>query len=374
MARRAVALAQRKISNMSSPQDRARAQAADVVLRAKALIESAKHDPKAKAKLDRANAALLHIKNVAGTTHADQTLTNVSVQYRNWDYIGQFLMPTVQVGQVSGRYPVYSKRDRMSSPDDSMSNRSTANEITENRSNATYACEPYALANFVEAAQLAAADAPLNEMVDLIAAINDHLAFKQEKRHAAILTTGANFGYTTALAGAAKWSDYTTGTSSPHTDITAAKRALWNPAQGPTSVVGYCSGAVYDKLVQHPHVVRDFKHVAGLVMPSRTQLAQYFGLDDLFVAEAQEDTANESQTAAYSAIWGNVFGVIRVARAPSLRTAAFGYTMQFGSKTALEWFDPRTGVKGGYHAKVGLEVDEKIVASDTGALITAVIA
>ena len=348
---------------------------ADVVRRAKALIARAKRDPAVKARLDKANADLVRLKAVGGTTHSDQTLSNISVQYKNWDYIGQFLMPTVKVAQVSGRIATYGKRDRLASPDDSMANRSTPNEISESRSTTSYACEPYALANTLDAAQMEASDAPLNEMIDLVAAINDTLAYAQEKRHATILTTAANYGSNTATkAGTTQWSDYTTYTETPYEAVATARDACWNPAMGPTKLVGFCSLAVFNKLRRHPSVITDFKHQSGLKLPNRTQLAEYLDLDDLLVGAAMEDTANEGATASYSRIWGKHFGVLRVATSPGIRTAAFGYTLQFGEKFTFEQFDGMIGVKGGYRAKVGLEVDEKILAADTGYLIVNAVA
>lgn len=347
---------------------------ADVVARAKALIARAKSDPKLKAKLDKANADLLRIKAVAGTTHSDQTLSNISIQYKNWDFIGGLLMPTVAVPIVSGRYATYSKRDRLATPSDAMANRATPNEVSENRSYDTFACLPYALKNHVDAAQLAAQDAPLNEMIDLVAAINDGLALNQEKRHATVLTTAANFGYSTTLAGTAQWSDYTTGVSSPYADIAAARDSVWNPMQGETRLVGYCPLAVYNKLRRHPQIVTDFKHQMGLKLPNRQDLANYFDLDDLLVAQGMEDTANEGQTEVDARIWGKVFGIVRVAKNPGPRTASFGSTLQFGPKVTSQWFDPEVGVKGGYKASVGFEACEKVTAPQAGALILAAVA
>lgn len=342
--------------------------AVDVVVRAKANIARAKFDLALRAKLDKANAAIIQTRAVAGTTHSDQTLSNISVQYKNWDYIGHILMPTVIVDKPSGRYPTYNKRDRLNAPEDLMSNRSRANEITENRGTAPYTTEGYALEGFVDAAQAAAQDAPLDELVDQTAAVNDALAFRQELRHAAVLTNAANFAYSTTLAGVNQWSDYS-GTSDPFANITAAKRTIWQPATGPTKIVGYTSAAVFDKLVQHPKIQASFKHVAGLVLPTRQQLAEYLGLDDLLVGESVVDTANEGQTMVTAPMWGKHFGIVRVAGSPGKRTAAFGYTLQFGQKETFQGFDPRHGVKGGYWTKVGWEVGEQVVAPDTGALI-----
>jgi hypothetical protein len=116
-------------------------------------------------------------------------------------------------------------------------------------------------------------------------------------------------------------------------------------------------------------VIENFKHMQGLKLPTSQQLAELFELDDLVVARAWEDTANDGQTAAYGRIWGKHFGIVRVATAPSIRTAAFGWTFRFGQKNTMQWYDPKPGVAGGYYAKVGLQEDHKVAARDTGSLI-----
>lgn len=377
MARRAVALAQRKIPEMDPKelQDALlRTAGVDVVIRAKALLARAKHDHVVRARLEKANKELLLATRAhSGSVHVDATLAGMSVQYKNEAYIGEMLMPILQVGKKSNSYFTYGKNDRLSAPDDSVSNRSEPNEITETRSTANYSTKPYALKDFLDQSDLANQDAPLDEMVDAVAAVNEALALQQEKRHATILTTAANFaGNTVTLAGVNQWSDYT-GTSSPYDVVATARDAIWS-GNGNTKLIGYCNNAVFNKMRRHPQVITDFKHQGGLKVPTRQQLAEYLELDDLLVAKAWENTANEGQTASLGRIWGKDFGIVRVATAPSTRIACFGFTFRFGPKETTEWFEPGKGVKGGYVVRVGHEVDEKIVAGDTGYLIKAAVA
>ncbi len=355
--------------------ERARAAGVDVVVRAKKLLARAAHDPKVRALVERANKELvLATKAHAGAVHVDTTLANLSIQYRNEDYIGAELMPVLPVDKKSNAFFKYGKRDRLSAPDDSVEKRAKPNEVGETRTTDNYSTKAYALTDFLDAGDLANQDAPLNEMVDAVAAVNEGLALNQEKRHATILTTAANFGgNTTTLAGVNQWSDYS-GTSSPYAVITAARDAIWS-GNGPTKLVGYCGLAVYNAIRRHPQIIADFKHLQGLKLPTRQQLAEYFELDDLLVAKAWEDTANEGQaSASYGRIWGKDFGIVRVAKAPSTRTACFGFTFRFGAMKTDEWYDPSLGNKGGYLVRVGHDSDEKIVAPDTGFLIKAAVA
>jgi hypothetical protein len=83
-----------------------------------------------------------------------------------------------------------------------------------------------------------------------------------------------------------------------------------------------------------------------------------------------KQTANEGQTANYSRIRSDVFGIVRVATTPGVRNVSFGYTFrQFGAPKTMQWFDQRPGLGGRYFAKIAVSDDYKVVASDAGYLI-----
>ena len=334
----------------------------------------ASKDPRVVESVRQANENLARCKSIAGTVHTDSALTNLSVQYRNEGFIGTQLLPIVMVAKASGIYYKYSKRDRLAAPEDSVMQRSMPNEITENRTIGNYNTSGYALMDFVSENTLKNQDAPLDEMVDLIAAVNDAMDLREEKRCATVLTTAANFaGNTTTLSGTSQWSDYTSGVSNPIADIELARDACWS-GPGNTKLVGYCGLAVYNILRHHPKVEAAFKHTDGLKGVNRQQLAEYFELDDILVSKAWEDTANEGQNPSYSRMWGKFFGVVRVAENPGIRSAGFGYTFRHGERKTTEWYDPKPGTEGGYYGKVGVEEGHVVVAPDTGFLIVNAVA
>jgi len=341
----------------------------NIVQKVKSLLAS--RDPAIVAAVKAANDGLLRCKLVSpGAVHNDATLTSMSVQYKNDEYIGTKLMPIVTVGKLSDKYYVYNKRDRHGVPDDAVDARSRPNEISESRSTATYSAKGYALMNFVDALTLANQDAPLNEMADLTASINDVLDLSEEIRIAAILTDTANFtGQTATLSGSDRWDSASGGSFIKNIQDAAA--SIWM-GSGATKLVGYTSIEVMNVLSRHPQILDLFKvNTSGLA--TNAMIAGFLGLDEILVGKARKDTANEGATASYSRVWGKSFGMVRVATSPSLRSAAYGYTMRFGQKTATQWYDPAVGTRGGYYARVGLEEDHKIVAVDAGYLFATVI-
>jgi hypothetical protein len=327
-------------------------------------------DPKHKASLKGVNDALYRLKEVTPNQVQDNRfLSNVSLQYKNDEYIGELLMPPVPVGQLAGQYPTYDKRSRLAAPDDSMAGRSTANEISDSRGTDTYSCKPYALSNHVDVLTLRNQVAPLDEMVDLTEATAELIAYRREKRIATAMTASGNYAAsnTTTIAAGSRWDS--AGGGNPVKVIQDAVAALWS-GRGTAQTIGWCSLDVWNVLSRHPQILDLFKYggtAPGLATPD--MVAKFFGLDGMLVSRAREDTANSGQTAAYSRIWGKYFGVARVARNASLRNASFGYTMRFGNVDTRVWFDPKISTLGGYYAQVSTHEDHKILANDTGYLV-----
>lgn len=323
-------------------------------------------DPATRELVRRANQALRERALTPGSVHVDTTLSNVSIQYRNGEYIGLQLMPVVKAARLSDRFFIYDKRSRLAYPDDAMGARSSPNELNENLTTDNYSCRSYGFKEYIDQLTLANQDAPLDEMVDVIANLNEGIDFREELRIASIMTTAANFGgNTTTLGSSAYW---TADTSNPVVDIQNASAAMWN-GRGLTKKIGYCSLNVWNALTRNAYLLNLFRYTRAGVM-QKDELAKLFGLDDILVSDARKDVANESQAASYSRIWPDVFGIVRVAQNPGIRTASFGYTFRFGEKQTNEWFDMSVGPMGGYYGRVSVTEDHKIVAPDTGFLIT----
>jgi hypothetical protein len=306
-----------------------------------------------------------------GAVHVDQVLSNMSVMYSNDEYIGERLMPAVPVAKRSGKFAVYNKRDRFAFPDDLIGYRSSPNELEAGRTFDNYSVADYGYKNYLDYETTQNQDAPLNEMVDVVEAINEGIAFRREKRILAIVATSANYSGNTAAAGSV-WSGTTGG--SLIADILAAVSALWS-GPTPTRKVGFCSLAVWNTGIANNPAIRELFKYTENGLATTTQVARFFGLDDILVSRAREDTANSGQTAAYARmLTGNVFGVLAVADNPSVRSLHFGSTFRENDDPfTTEWPDPGIGKRGGIWSRVSVSEDHKIVAPDAGFLITSVV-
>lgn len=340
--------------------------------KAKDLLTSTKAADKAK--VDRANKAMRQKFLSAGTVHVDAVLSNVSVQYANEAYIGIELMPPVQVSKPSGLYFIYDRRNRLAYPDDAMNTRARANSIQESRSTDNYSCRPYGLEDFVDITTIENQDAPLNEMLDATESTNEGLAFNRERRIATVVTTAANYSSTnkiTLVAGSTSWKN---GGGDPITVAQNARAALWS-SRGASRIVAAADIFTWNALAQHPRMLDLFKYggtAPGLMTPN--MFCAYFNIDELLIAEARQDSANEGQAPSFGRIWPNFFWMGRVARAPSIRQASFGATFRHGPVETMEWFEPAIGRKGGNYVKVTTEEDHKIQAQDTAYLVSSPLA
>jgi hypothetical protein len=333
----------------------------------------ASHNPEHKKELKRLRDEFLEQKAVAGSqVHSNAFLSNMSVQYANDAFIGERLCGVVPVGQRSNDFAVYPRRERFEFPDDSMGARSHANEIGETRVSDNYSVKDYGLSNFVSQDTLDNQDAVFDEMVDLVEACNEGIAYKRELRVASALTTASNYsGNTTTLSGSDQWDSAAGG--DPIQDIQTGIAALFN-GFGATRLVGFCSLSGFLSLARHPLLLDLFKYnKQGLL--KREDIASYLGLDEILVSAARKQTANEGQTASYSRIWGNDFGIVRVSARPTKRSAHFASIFRMnGDPVTTQWDDPAIGTKGGHYAKVTTREDIKIVAAPTGYLIKSAVA
>jgi hypothetical protein len=304
--------------------------------------------------------------------HTDAFLQNLSIGYRNDDYIGLQLMPVVPVDKRSDKFLKWDKRNLLNAPDDTMTHRAVPNEVEDATTSANFSVEDYALMGFVDSMTEANADTIYMDLIDQTESIAERLALKEEIRIAAIMTaTGSYSGNTAPLTGV-EWNEGGVPANDPVGNIQSARAALWN-GFGRTRLVGFTSLPIFNLLANHTQIRGLFAYVKeGLA--TRQQIAAYFGLDDLLVGEARYDSANIGQTAAYARIWSNVFGIARVMTTPSHRIAAFGATFRFmpGSKTT-QWFDPKPGNIGGTYTKVALSESHDVIAPDTGYLYTGVL-
>lgn len=320
----------------------------------------------------RERPEFVHTKggNAPGAVHTNALLTTFSLMYTNDEFIGERLMPFVGVDKRSNTYVIHNKRDSFKQPDDEIGHRARPNEVDHGHSTDNYSVVDRSLMDFVDDATVQNQDAPLNEMLDSLAVVNNSLGLNREVRQAALLCASGSYAGNTAAAATA-WNDPSGG--SVETDIPAGDAEIWS-SNTPTRKLGFCDITTWNACFRTNPVIFDkykYTQAGGLITQ---QVAQFFGLDDILVGRARKDSANEGQSSAtYGRVWTTgVFGVVRVAARPTTRTLTWGVTFRLnGDPQSTSWRDEAPG-RGGVYNKVAFAEVEKVVAGDAGYLWTGV--
>lgn len=314
----------------------------------------------------------------AGDLHNNSTIANMSLQYANDEYIGEQLMPAVLTAKKSDTYFTYGKADRMQTVvDDVIADDGETPDVSESRSTASYATQDRGNKNHISANAIANQDAPLNELFDLSEGVTELRHLAREQRIRTVLTTAGN--YPTAnketLSGADQWNASEGG--NPIKKFQDGIAALYRGI-APAKTKFFSGLDIFHVLSRHADIVGLFLYNGsspGLATPD--MIARLVGADEYLVGSAREVTSVEGDTDAYGRIWGDYFGILRVANHQTVRSATFGMTMRWtmpgvpGANQGIltqQWFDATKGLGGTYFTKVGESEAHIIQASDTGFL------
>lgn len=296
------------------------------------------------------------VSPLPASVYTTPSISSLSVQYANEDYIGEELLNVAPSQKQTGNYFTYPQRERMQYPDDRMGSRGKAKEIHETRVQRTYNCEPFGFSDHVDAMTLANQDAPLNEMEDATASIAEGLLFRRELRIATTLCTVANYGANTWVqpAGTA-WNS--AGGGNPIADLHRLDAMLFS-GHGPGSKRGFTSLGGYNVLSRHPMILQLYvfnNNSPGLATPD--MLAKFFGWERLLVGRARQDAAMEGAAVAWARIWEPAgaffFGLVKVASG-SIRNAGFSTLFRMGNPISTTVYEPLSGHGGGYTTQISV--------------------
>jgi len=327
----------------------------------------------------------------ASQVHVDQALTNLSVAYLQnaSNFVARRVFPIVRSDKPSNVYYVY---DRGDFNRDEAQKRAPGTESAGggyNLTTETYNCEVFAFHKDIPWQIEASADEVIDLERDAADFVAHKMLIKQEKSFASdFLTTGT---WTTDITGAAsspgsgevlQWND---DSADPIRNIRDAITTI-EESTGYTPNVLTLGKPVFDALEDHPDIVDRIKY-SGMTdrsgSPARVNertLAQLFGLDEILVMRAIENTAKEGQTNVGSFIAGkNALLSYRPAN-PTRMTPSAGYTFTWTgyvegmnalgfatSRFDLEWLKS-TRVEG------ECAYDQKLVSADMGYFFSGIVA
>lgn len=303
--------------------------------------------------------------------HVDQLLSNVSIQYKNANFIAREMLPEVPVKKDSDFYRIFDKDFRL--PETLRANKGVAREATFDITTGQYILEQHSLKDYVSDR-----DAENYDLSDLRADtteyLTDKILLRMEYAVAQLFVNQTSSGNTNtswsqshSLSTAQQWSaDTVTSNPIPQMD-TAATVVL----EGSGQVVNYamlphrCLIAAKN----HQSVVDRIKYTSADITPA--MIAGLFDVPQLLVGKAVLDSGAHGATASVAPIWGdNVFVGFKPAKASPLVPSA-GYIFRNNIPMVKKW---RVEERQSEAIEVNVHFQAKVVASLSGYLLKDVLA
>lgn len=276
---------------------------------------------------------------VGSDLHVDQLLTNISVAYRNNNYIADTIFPIVPVQKQSDIIPQYDQspwyRDEaeLRAPGTKSHGGGYTVDVTN-----TYYCPRFSYRKEIADEHRDNADSPFDLDRDAVEFTTDKLQMKRETTAAATFFTTSVWKWD-KVGGTdfTKWSDY--GNSTPLNDVTNYKDAV-EGIIGIEPNMFVIGKAVWNSVRYHPDLVDLIKYTQrGMItLDLFASMLEFptIKIGRTIITTTPEGTAEAS--VAYTRVWGKHGLMIYTPGRPSLMTPAAGYCFVWNRVPgALQW-------------------------------------
>lgn len=314
----------------------------------------------------------------ASDVHVNRPLTNISLAYmqdRAAEFISDKVFPNVPVTKQSDQYFTYPK-DQWFRTDAQY--RAPATESAGSGydlGTATYYAKVQALHKDIDDQIRANADAPLNIDAEATEFVTNGLALRREKDWA------SKYFITSLWTGSSTGGDITPGalwdvTSTPITDIRTQIGAMKKKTgRRPNKLV--LAEDVWIKLQDNDDFL-DRIAITQRKIVTTDLLAAVLGIDEVLVAGAIENTANEGATATMAWLFSKCALLVYAAPRPSLMAPSAGYTFSWtgylgAAANGMRMLRFRMPHLRSDRVEGEIAYDQKVVATDLGVFFSAVI-
>lgn len=288
-----------------------------------------------------------------GGLHVDQALTNVSVMYRNGEFISEEICPVLPVDHQSDKYFVYGP-DNLRDQDDSRRPGAHSNTIDWSLSTNPFYCDGHALNQYIPDEARENADAAIDLDTDVTIQLTDKIFLRREINLVNMLLANMT---TVDLSGSAGANQFDNAAADPVEYFDAQKEVIAAQiGKRPNSIA--MARPAWRGFRNNPNVL---KHIFGTSVVGTgqqitiEQAKALLEVDNLVIGDAIQITSPEGITPTVSKyVWGAVKdsagnattnGALSLLyyrpRTPGLRTVALGYqfTWQKGRLGSLVYKD-----------------------------------
>jgi hypothetical protein len=246
--------------------------------------------------------------------------------------VADFIAPTVEVATSTGRYKIYTEKNRFHIPDTLRTLGGRAAELRFEATDATFNCEPHALDYPVDNLEQLEAEGMENMLREGAVAVAEVGALSHEKSviDAALVAVGAGTDKV--------WNS----SADPIADVDDAILAVIKAAKyGSLMGVGILFGATAWKIFKNQEKVRGRFVVGngrnrselGLAVPTEQSAAQMFiGTPDVRTSYMIYDSAQEGKAASISFLLDNAVLIFARKDAPTRRDPSFMKTFRLMNK------------------------------------------
>jgi hypothetical protein len=290
--------------------------------------------------------------------HVDKLLSNVSVKYRNAEFIAMSVFPEVQVKKDSDLYRIYERNFRL--PETLRANKAKANEHYFNVSTATYNLEKHALKEYISDDDKENYDI-FDLRADTTEELSDVILRRMEKSVADLFTT-TNFSLNVSLAAGAAWVLDTTASAPIRDAATGATEVIQNSGIRPNFMIIPRNSFVGVK--NHQTVVDRIKYTSAEI--TKTMVAGLMDVEEILEPIASYDTSELGQASSITAIWGDSSFIGFRPRRPSPKVPSTGYIFRRSTPMVKRWRDEEREADA---IEVQMKYQARIVASLSGFLI-----
>jgi hypothetical protein len=305
--------------------------------------------------------------------HIDQNLTNVAMNYRPNGMIADVIAPIVTVDKETNIYPVFSQKEALAIESTLRSRGTAANRITRSVSSAGYNAKNYALAYDLPIEDRANMDAAYAFELESGASryLVDKLFLDWDRR--VLSTVGSASNVSTGFVPSSAWNGGGDPVSQGFQVIEQVQATTtYRPNR---AVFGWRAANWFRRNTNVRNFVLGTNNGGGVI--SREQIATIFDLEQVSIAQAFYNSANEAQAMSLA----NTFPQDAVLfyyspAAPSREVPSFMYSFRW---TAPGLPAPLSVERHPYDSKrkiesieAGYYQDEKVTGSSLGALLLGV--
>jgi hypothetical protein len=256
-----------------------------------------------------------------GGVHSNQPLTNISIEYRNENYIADQVFPALPVVKSSDLFYIYTTDFRL--PATRRAYGSPSNRATWGVSTSTYQLEWHSLNDVVSDKDRENADSPLSLDADTTVFLTDKIQLRKEAQAAAILFTTTTWSNNRSVTATTE-SWHTSGAFPVQAVLSGAGMILGDSGKLPN--VGVMGWEAYTIARENTNITGRIQYVERAIVTADI-LASLFDLNKVYVGTANLDTNQEGLTASAAACWGDDFWMGYIAPTPGRKMASAVYKL-----------------------------------------------